>query len=153
MMGLVSGLSGRELSRVRGRLVEFAAEMFESMARKDQRWRIEHDYREFKDALGLDHFEGRTHRGFNHHVTLVSVAHAFLSLERRRHRPRLRAAAGPLPGRPGAPNPPGLLARNLPGLPQRATARTPTPRTTNLTRRANCMGSFMQGLAFGVVPP
>ena len=58
------------------------------------RWRIEHDYRELKDALGLDHFEGRSWRGFHHHVTLVSVAHAFLTLERRRPgRPRLRAAA------------------------------------------------------------
>lgn len=59
------------------------------------RWRIEHDYRELKDALGLDHFEGRSYRGFNHHVTLVSVAHAFLTIERgrRARRPRLRAAA------------------------------------------------------------
>jgi SRSO17 transposase len=56
------------------------------------RWRIEHDYRELKDALGLDHFEGRTYRGWNHHVTLVSVAHAFLTLERTR-RPPARAAA------------------------------------------------------------
>jgi SRSO17 transposase len=56
------------------------------------RWRIEHDYRELKDALGLDHFEGRTYPGWNHHVTLVSVAHAFLTLERRR-RPPTRAAA------------------------------------------------------------
>jgi SRSO17 transposase len=56
------------------------------------RWRIEHDYRELKDALGLDHFEGRTYRGWHHHVTLVSVAHAFLTLERRR-RPPARAAA------------------------------------------------------------
>jgi SRSO17 transposase len=56
------------------------------------RWRIEHDYRELKDALGLDHFEGRTYRGWNHHVTLVSIAHAFLTLERRR-RPPPRAAA------------------------------------------------------------
>lgn len=56
------------------------------------RWRIEHDYRELKDALGLDHFEGRTYRGWNHHTTLVSVAHAFLTLERRR-RPPARAAA------------------------------------------------------------
>lgn len=56
------------------------------------RWRIEHDYRELKDALGLDHFEGRSYRGWNHHVTLVSVAHAFLTLERRR-RPQARAAA------------------------------------------------------------
>jgi SRSO17 transposase len=56
------------------------------------RWRIEHDYRELKDALGLDHFEGRSYRGWNHHTTLVSVAHAFLTLERRR-RPPARAAA------------------------------------------------------------
>jgi len=56
------------------------------------RWRIEHDYRELKDALGLDHFEGRTYRGWNHHVTLVSLAQAFLTLERRR-RPPARAAA------------------------------------------------------------
>ncbi|HEY2200293.1 MAG TPA: IS701 family transposase [Solirubrobacteraceae bacterium] len=56
------------------------------------RWRIEHDYRELKDALGLDHFEGRTYRGWNHHVTLVSIAQAFLTLERRR-RPPARAAA------------------------------------------------------------
>jgi SRSO17 transposase len=56
------------------------------------RWRIEQDYRELKDALGLDHFEGRTYRGWNHHVTLVSAAHAFLTLERRR-RPPTRAAA------------------------------------------------------------
>jgi SRSO17 transposase len=56
------------------------------------RWRIEHDYRELKDALGLDHFEGRSFRGWHHHTTLVSVAHGFLTLERRR-RPPTRAAA------------------------------------------------------------
>jgi SRSO17 transposase len=55
------------------------------------RWRIEHDYRELKDALGLAHFEGRSYRGWHHHVTCVSVAHAFLTLERRR--PKTRAAA------------------------------------------------------------
>jgi SRSO17 transposase len=56
------------------------------------RWRIEHDYRELKDALGLDHFEGRTYRGWHHHVTLVSIAHAFLTLEREA-RPPARTAA------------------------------------------------------------
>jgi SRSO17 transposase len=56
------------------------------------RWRIEHDYRELKDALGLDHFEGRTYRGWNHHVTLVSIAHAFLTLERERRPPASAAA-------------------------------------------------------------
>ncbi|MFG3237951.1 transposase [Streptomyces sp. NPDC048157] len=28
-----------------------------------RRWRVEHDYRELKHGLGLDHFEGRTWRG------------------------------------------------------------------------------------------
>ncbi|WP_443061846.1 IS701 family transposase [Streptomyces sp. NBC_00490] len=46
------------------------------------RWRIEHDYREMKQALGLAHFEGRTWSGWHHHVTLVSAAHAFCTLQR-----------------------------------------------------------------------
>lgn len=46
------------------------------------RWRIEQDYRELKDALGLDHFEGRSYDGWHRHVTLVSAAHVFLTLER-----------------------------------------------------------------------
>ena len=57
-----------------------------------QRWRTERFYEDMKGELGLDHFEGRSWRGWNHHVTLVSVAHAFLTLERRRH-PQARAAA------------------------------------------------------------
>jgi SRSO17 transposase len=56
------------------------------------RWRVEQDYRELKDALGLDHFEGRSWPGWQHHVTLVSVAHGFLTTERLR-RPPARAAA------------------------------------------------------------
>jgi SRSO17 transposase len=55
------------------------------------RWRVEHDYRELKDALGLDHFEGRSWQGWHHHVTLVSVAHAFVTLERLD--PKARASA------------------------------------------------------------
>ena len=43
------------------------------------RWRIEHDYRELKQCLGLDHYEGRTYRGLQHHLTCVTVAHAFLT--------------------------------------------------------------------------
>jgi SRSO17 transposase len=41
------------------------------------RWRIEHDYRELKDGLGLDHFEGRSYAGWHRHVTLAAVAQAF----------------------------------------------------------------------------
>ncbi len=43
------------------------------------RWRIEHDYRELKVALGLDHFEGRSWLGWHHHATLVTAAHLFLT--------------------------------------------------------------------------
>ena len=41
------------------------------------RWRVEHDYRELKQCLGLDHYEGRTFCGLQHHLTCVTVAHAF----------------------------------------------------------------------------
>ena len=45
------------------------------------RWRIEQDYRELKDELGLDHFEGRSWPGWHHHITLASMAYAFLVFE------------------------------------------------------------------------
>ena len=43
------------------------------------RWRIEHDYRELKTGLGLDHFEGRTYPGWHRHVTLVTAAQLFIT--------------------------------------------------------------------------
>jgi SRSO17 transposase len=61
------------------------------------RWRIEQDYRELKDELGLDHFEGRSWTGWHHHVTLVSMAYAFLVLERARAKKNLRADVAPDP--------------------------------------------------------
>src|SRR4051812_37466353 len=42
-------------------------------------WRIEHDYRELKTGLGLDHFEGRTFIGWHRHVTLITAALLFLT--------------------------------------------------------------------------
>ncbi|MFE6364396.1 IS701 family transposase [Streptomyces sp. NPDC057806] len=57
------------------------------------RWRIEHDYREMKQALGLAHFEGRTWNGWHHHVTLVSAAHAFCTLQRLAQDPKDSAQA------------------------------------------------------------
>ncbi|MFI5808166.1 IS701 family transposase [Streptomyces sp. NPDC051561] len=45
-------------------------------------WRIEHDCRELKTALGLDHFEGRSFTGWHRHVTLVTAAHLFLTEQR-----------------------------------------------------------------------
>jgi SRSO17 transposase len=48
------------------------------------RWRVELDYRELKEELGLDHYEGRHWLGWHHHVTLVSMAFAFLRCEQTR---------------------------------------------------------------------
>jgi len=57
------------------------------------RWRIEHDYRELKHGLGLDHFEGRSWAGWHHHVT------------------------HPLPGPRHPPERPEVLGRHLHHLP------------------------------------
>ena len=57
------------------------------------RWWVEHSYKELKDELGLDHFEGRGWRGWQHHVTLVLLAYAFLVLRRRNRRKRGVAGA------------------------------------------------------------
>ncbi|MGB7846425.1 MAG: IS701 family transposase [Candidatus Acidiferrum sp.] len=46
------------------------------------RWRIERDYEELKQELGLGHFEGRNWRGFHHHATLAIAAYGFLVKER-----------------------------------------------------------------------
>ena len=45
------------------------------------RWKIEQDYQQLKEELGLDHYEGRSWIGWHHHATLVMLAHAFLTLE------------------------------------------------------------------------
>jgi len=45
------------------------------------RWKIEQDYHQLKEELGLDHYEGRSWKGWHHHVTLVMLAHSFLTLE------------------------------------------------------------------------
>jgi SRSO17 transposase len=66
---------------------------FASMVdRAKLRWRIERDYQELKQELGLGHYEGRGWRGFHHHATLCIAAYGFLIAER-----------GSIP--PSAPNP------------------------------------------------
>jgi SRSO17 transposase len=58
------------------------------------RWPIEQQYRELKDDLGLDHFEGRTYQGWTHHVVLTAIAFTFLQIE------RARTTDGPRPTLP-----------------------------------------------------
>jgi len=47
------------------------------------RWRVERDYQDLKQEIGLDHYEGRRWRGLNHHLTICMAAFAFLSIQRR----------------------------------------------------------------------
>lgn len=56
-----------------------------------QRWAIEQHYQDLKSELGLDHFEGRSYPGWQHHMVISAVAYAFLQAERMRPRegPRL----------------------------------------------------------------
>jgi len=71
------------------------ATLHDLVALARSRWPIEQQYRELKDDLGLDHFEGRSYRGWRHHVVLTVVAFTFLQSE------RLRAAgAAPRPSLP-----------------------------------------------------
>src|ERR1700682_4620689 len=46
------------------------------------RWRIERDYQELKQDLGLGDYEVRGWRGFHHHATLCIAAYGFLIAER-----------------------------------------------------------------------
>jgi len=48
---------------------------------------VEQGYQQMKEELGLDHFEGRSWRGFHHHACLVMLAFGFLALERLRIEP------------------------------------------------------------------
>src|SRR3954454_18514756 len=57
------------------------------------RWPVEQGYQQMKEELGLDHFEGRSWRGFHHHVCLVMLAYGFLASEQQRAKRH--------PGKPG----------------------------------------------------
>ena len=82
------------------------------------RWRIERDYQELKQEIGLGHYEGRGWRGFHHHATLAIAAYGFLVSER-----------SPIPPS-GQRSAPLLKAPRLPKgyRPRGAAAPTRTPR-------------------------
>ncbi len=82
------------------------------------RWRVERDFQEMKDELGLDHFEGRSWRGFHHHGALCIAAYAFLAAERARLSPPeplafLRPARLPKGFRPRGAAPQGTAPPTL----------------------------------------
>ena len=67
------------------------------------RWRIERDYQELKQEIGLGHYEGRGWRGFHHHATLCIAAYGFLVAERAAIPPSAGPKA-PLIQAPALPN-------------------------------------------------
>jgi SRSO17 transposase len=54
------------------------------------RWRIEHEYQELKQELGLGHYLGRGWRGFHHHASLCTAAYGFLISQRETIPPQRR---------------------------------------------------------------
>lgn len=108
-----------------------AAEAAELIALIKLRWRIERDFQEMKDELGLDHFEGRGWRGFHHRGILCIAAYAFLAAERARLSPQsLWASCAPL-------RYPKVSARGV--LPLRAQRHQPTSITTQRLHRARSL--------------
>jgi SRSO17 transposase len=76
------------------------------------RWQVEQGYQQLTEELGLDHCEGRSWPGFQHHAALTCLAYGFLALERARGTPT------PLDPEPeGAPRPPSRRRRRPPGAP------------------------------------
>jgi SRSO17 transposase len=73
------------------------------------RWRIERDYEQLKQELGLGHYEGRNWRGFHHHASLCIAAYGFLMLERlpgsKKNAARFKAPALPKGFRPRGAGP------------------------------------------------
>ena len=59
------------------------------------RWRIERDYQDLKQEVGLGHYEGRGWRGFHHHATMCIAAYGFLICERETIPPSGPARASP----------------------------------------------------------
>jgi SRSO17 transposase len=80
------------------------------------RWRIERDYEELKQEIGLNHYEGRGWRGFHHHATLCIAAYGFLIAERCLFPPRQRfdRRQGQAPALPATFRPRGASAAGTP---------------------------------------
>jgi SRSO17 transposase len=76
------------------------------------RWRIERDYLELKQEVGLGHYEGRGWRGFHHHASLCVAAYGFLVSEKETIPPSRpsRTWCGPRSALPAGYRPRGAAA-------------------------------------------
>lgn len=117
------------------------------------RWRIERDYQDLKQELGLDHFEGRSWRGFHHHASLCIAAYGFLISERETIPPSGPGCArsGPQAGLPegyrprGAADPAGTAHPKLHRHPAKTPDRGPHQATAAMPMlRDNELGQHPQ---------
>ena len=97
------------------------------------RWRIERDYQELKDEIGIDHFEGRSWRGFHHHAALCIAAYGFIAAERARLFPPSSSA------RPTAPPTPITHTARVPtGRADIAALQPPSEQSVMNSSRCSC---------------
>jgi len=82
------------------------------------RWRIERDYQDLKQDLGLGHYEGRGWRGFHHHASLSIAAYGFLMVQ------RLKAGSD-------ANGKKNFIERQVPAVPKGYVPRGSPARTTS----------------------
>ena len=82
-----------------------------------ERWRTERVYEDLKGELGLDHFEGRSFRGWHHHVSVALCCYAFIAAEQARSFPPSGVGAGRARSQRGSPRTPlrGFIHHNTSG--------------------------------------
>lgn len=78
------------------------------------RWRVEQNYQQQKQELGLDHYEGRGFTGWQHHVTMNMIAYGFLVLETLRNKKNYWV--DPAEDSPDTSKATGHLDRDLPNM-------------------------------------
>jgi len=118
------------------------------------RWRIERDYLELKQEVGLGHYEGRGWRGFHHHASLCIAAYGFLISEKETIPPQVLPAPGDVRN---LPFPLVTDPEVLPLRPQRhvpnsiATLRIRLARTVvRILPRCPCCGRMSSGMSNAV---
>jgi len=101
------------------------------------RWRIERDYQDLKQEVGLGHYQGRGWRGFHHHATLCIAAYGFLISERGTLPPSGRPSAKELPKAALSPRGRPNLAAVSPGAARAELHRNHAPEAHRRPRKGS----------------
>jgi SRSO17 transposase len=113
-----------------------------------ERYRTERVYEDLKGELGLDHFEGRTFRGWHHHVSAVLCCFAFIVAEKARRFPSQEPTT-----RTTAAKKTAKRRRSVPRRDQSATTPTPSSPHGSPSRGLSPPGSLAAHAAIGATTP